>query len=156
MVTAVHGGQDHRLKSPFVTKKDDPGMPSIFCSINGYNFYKTFCDTGSGVNIMAAVTYQLLFGTMSLKPTYIQLQMADQTFREVKGIVIDVPVKIDDHFVYTVFRLLTWEKTNTIHSSSLEDRSSAPLKKSSTLELEKSICTSPQRRYAAILLILII
>jgi len=103
MVTAVQGGQDHRLKSPVVTKKDDRGMPSIYCSINGYNFYKTFCDTGSGVNIMAAVTYQLLFGTMPLKPTYIQLQMADQTFREVKGIVTDVPVKIDDHFVHTDF-----------------------------------------------------
>jgi len=46
-------------------------MPSIYCSINGYNFYKTFCDTGSGVNIMAAVTDQLLFGTMPLRPTYI-------------------------------------------------------------------------------------
>ena len=80
MVTVVHGGQDHRLKSPFLTKKDDPGMPSIYCSINGYNFYKTTCDTRSGVNIMAAVTYRLLFGTMPLKPTYIQLQMADQTF----------------------------------------------------------------------------
>ena len=67
MLTAVHGGQDHRLKSPFLTKKDDPGMPSIHCSINGYNFYKTFCDTGSGVNIMAAVTYRLLFGTMPLR-----------------------------------------------------------------------------------------
>ena len=71
MVTAVHEGQDHQLKSPFLTKKDDPGMPSIYCSINGYNFYKTTCDTGSGVNIMAAVTYRLLFGTMPLKPTYI-------------------------------------------------------------------------------------
>ena len=29
MVTAVHGGQNHRLKSPFLTKKDDPGVPSI-------------------------------------------------------------------------------------------------------------------------------
>ena len=103
MVTVVHGGQDHQLKSPLLTKKDDPGMPSIYCSINGYNFYKTICDTGSGVNIMAAVTYRLLFGTMPLRPTYIQLQMADQTFREVKGTVTDVPVKIDDHFVYTDF-----------------------------------------------------
>ena len=24
MVTAVQGGQDHQLKSPFLTKKDDP------------------------------------------------------------------------------------------------------------------------------------
>ena len=55
---------------------------------------------------MAAVTYRLLFGTMPLKPTYIQLQMADQTFREVKGTVTDVPVKIDDHFVYTDFQVI--------------------------------------------------
>ena len=79
MVTVVKGGQDCRLKSPFLTKKDDPGMPGIQCSINRYNFQKTLCDTRSGVNIMATVTYQLLFGTMPLKPTYIQLQMADQT-----------------------------------------------------------------------------
>jgi len=43
---------------------------------------------------------------MPLKPTYIQLQMADQTFREVKGTVTDVPVKIDDHFIYTDFRVI--------------------------------------------------
>jgi len=73
MVTVVQGGQDRRLKSPFLTKKDDPGIPSIQCSINGYNFHKTLCDTGSGVNKMAAVTYQLLFGTIPLKVTYIQL-----------------------------------------------------------------------------------
>ena len=145
MVTAVQEGQDHRLKSPFLTKMDDLGMPRIQCSINGYNFQKTLCDTESGVNIMDAVTYQLLFGTMPLKPIYtmplkpiyIQLQMADQTFRK-------------------IFRLLTWEKTSTIHPSSLGDRSSAPLKQSSTLEPKKSTCTSPLRRYAAILLTLTI
>ena len=106
MVIAVQGGQDHRLKSPFLTKKDDPGMPSIHCSINGCNFYKTLCDTGSGVNIMAVVTYRLLFGTMPLKPTQIQLQMADQTFRKVEGIVTDIPVKIDDHFVHIDFQVI--------------------------------------------------
>jgi len=84
--------------SQFLTKKDDPSLPSIQCSINGYNFQKMLRDTESGVNIMAAVTYQLMFGTMPLNPTYIQLHMADQTFRKVEGIVTDVPVKIDDHF----------------------------------------------------------
>jgi len=130
MVTAVQGGQDHRLKSPFLTKKDDLGMPSIYCSINGYNFYKTICDTRSSVNIMAAVTYQLLFETMPLQPTYIQLQM--------------------------ILRLLTWEKTSTICPSPLEDRSSAPLKQLSTMEPAKSTCISPLRRYAAISLTLTI
>jgi len=81
-------------------------MPRIQCSINGYNFQKTPCDTGPSVNIMAAVTYQLLFGTMPLKLTYIQLQMADQTFRKVEGIVTDVPIKIDDHFVHTDFQVI--------------------------------------------------
>jgi len=38
MVTAIHRGQDCRLKSPFVIKKDDPGVPSIECTINGYHF----------------------------------------------------------------------------------------------------------------------
>jgi len=76
MVTAVQGGHDHQLKSPFLTKKDDP------------------------------VNYQLLFGTMPLKPTYIQLQMANQTFQKVEGILTDVPVKIDDHFVHTDFQII--------------------------------------------------
>ena len=38
MVTAVQGGQDRQLKSPFLIKKDDPGVPSIECTINGYSF----------------------------------------------------------------------------------------------------------------------
>ena len=32
--------------------------------------------------------------------------MADQTFREVKGVVTDVPIKIDDHFVHTDFQVI--------------------------------------------------
>jgi len=32
--------------------------------------------------------------------------MVDQIFREVKGIVNDVPAKIDDHFVYTDFQVI--------------------------------------------------
>jgi len=55
---------------------------------------------------MAVVTYQLLYGTMPLQPTYIQLEMADQSFRKVEGIVTDVPIKIDDHFVHTDFQVI--------------------------------------------------
>jgi len=32
--------------------------------------------------------------------------MVDQTFRKVKGIVTDVPVKIDNHFVHTDFQVI--------------------------------------------------
>jgi hypothetical protein len=73
MVTAAQGGQDRRLKSPFLIKKDDPGVPRIECTNNIYSFQKTLYDTGSDVNIMAVVTYQLLHETMPLQPIYIQL-----------------------------------------------------------------------------------
>jgi hypothetical protein len=53
MVTAVHMEHDHLLKSPHLTKKDNPGVPTIQCSINRCFFNKAICDTGSGVNIMA-------------------------------------------------------------------------------------------------------
>jgi len=65
------------LSHRFLIKKDDPGVPSIECTINAYSFQKTLYDAESDVNIMTAVTYQLLHGTMPLKLTYIQLQMAD-------------------------------------------------------------------------------
>ena len=55
---------------------------------------------------MAVVTYRLLFETMPLKPTYIQLEMADHTFWKVEGIVTDVSVKIDDHFVHTYYQVI--------------------------------------------------
>jgi hypothetical protein len=55
---------------------------------------------------MAKVTYEYLYGTMPLYPTYAQLQMADQSFRFVDGIAKDVPVQIDDHFIPTDFLVL--------------------------------------------------
>jgi len=55
---------------------------------------------------MVAVTYQLLYGTMPLQLTYIQLEMADQTFQKVEDIVTNVPVKIDDYFVHTDFQVI--------------------------------------------------
>ena len=82
--------------------------------------------------------------------------MADQTFREVKGIVTDVPVKLDDHFVYIDFQVIDMGEDEYDPPVILEDRSSAPSKQSSTLEPEKFTFTSPQRRYAAILLTLTI
>jgi hypothetical protein len=130
MVTAVQGGQDHLFKSPFLTKKDDPGMPSIQCSINGYNFQKMLCDTGSGVNIMAAS------------------HLSDPAWNHVP--TTNIHSALDD------FKVIDMGEDKYDPPSSLGDRSSAPLKQSSTLEPEKSTCTSPLRRYATILLTLTI
>jgi hypothetical protein len=45
---------------------------------------------------MAKVTYEYLYGTMPLDPTYAQLQMVDQSFRFMDGIAKSVPIQIDD------------------------------------------------------------
>jgi hypothetical protein len=87
-------------------KKDDLGVPTIECTINRISFQKAICDTGSGVNIMAKVTYEYLYGTMPLDPTYVQLQMADQSFRFVHRIPKNIPVQIDDHFIPTDFLVI--------------------------------------------------
>ena len=117
MVTAAQGGQDRQLKSHFLIKKDDPGVPSIECTINGYYFQKTLYDTGSDVNIMAAITYHLLHGTMPLKPTYIQLQMANQTFRKVIDMgedEYDPPIILARQFLSTV-KIIIYNGTREVH-----------------------------------------
>ena len=117
MVTAICMEYDHLLKSPHVIKKDDPGVPTILYSINRCYFYNTVRDTRSGVNIMAKVTYEFLYGTMPLDPTYAQLQLVDQSFHFVDGIAKNVIVQIEDHYVPLTSWSLTCEK-NMIHPSS--------------------------------------
>ena len=73
MINTLRSEYDHLLASPFLTKKEDPGVPTIECTIGQRIFHNTFCDIGSGVNIMSKVTYDYLFGDEALFPTYMQL-----------------------------------------------------------------------------------
>jgi hypothetical protein len=38
VITAIHREQDHQLKSPYLLKRDDPGVPTIECTINKSSF----------------------------------------------------------------------------------------------------------------------
>jgi hypothetical protein len=78
MINTIRLEYDHLLASPFLAKKDDPGVPMIECTIGQRIFHKTFYDIGSGVNIMSKVMYECLFGDEHLFPIYMQLQMVDQ------------------------------------------------------------------------------
>ena len=55
---------------------------------------------------MSKVTYDYLFGDEPLFPTYMQLQMADQSIRFLEGIAKDVMVRIHDQFAPTDFMVL--------------------------------------------------
>ena len=73
MINTLRSEYDHLLTSPYLTKKDDPGVLTIECTVGQRIFYKTFYDIGLGVNIMSKVMYEYLFGDEPLFPTYMQL-----------------------------------------------------------------------------------
>ena len=70
MINTLRSEYAHLLASPFLAKKDDPGVPTIKCTIGQRIFHKTFYGIGSGVNIMPKVTYKYLFVNEPLYPTY--------------------------------------------------------------------------------------
>ena len=84
MINAYYAEWDCAAEPTTLPKLEDPGAPTIHCAINQFNFYNTVFDTGSGSNLMAKVTYELIFGKLTLHRTYTKLQMADQTFRSKK------------------------------------------------------------------------
>ena len=138
MINTLRSEYDHFLASPFLAKKDDPGVPTIECTIRQRIFHKTFCDIGLGVNIMSKVTYEYLFGNEPLFPTYIQLQMVDQSIQFPDGIAKDIMVRIHDHYTPADFMV----NKKMIHPSFLEDRSSTLPTRSSTSDLDKSTSNS--------------
>jgi hypothetical protein len=70
MISMIRSEYDHLLAPPFLARKDYPSVPTIECTIGQIIFHKTFCNIGSGVNIMSKVTYEYLFGNKPLYPTY--------------------------------------------------------------------------------------
>jgi hypothetical protein len=67
-------------------------QPHSWCHVGDDNLTRVMLGSVNSVNIMAKVTYKYLYGTMPLEPTYAQLQMADQMFRFMEGLVKDVPI----------------------------------------------------------------
>jgi hypothetical protein len=53
MINTLRSEYDHLLPSPYLTKKDDPGVPTIECTFGQRIFHRTFYDIGLGVNIMS-------------------------------------------------------------------------------------------------------
>ena len=69
---------DYFVDPPFVTKKGDPGRPTITCSIGPHVFHNAFCDLGASINVMSKVIYDKILGG-PLSTANFRLQMADQT-----------------------------------------------------------------------------
>jgi hypothetical protein len=97
--------QDHLTESPSITKKEDPGCPTITCSIGPHVIHNAFCDLGASMNIMSKVTYDEILGG-PLSTTNFQFQMAYQSLWKPEGVAKDILVKIRDAYIPTDFIIL--------------------------------------------------
>jgi hypothetical protein len=64
---------------------------------------------------MSMVTYKHLYRDRPLCPTYLQLQLADQSFWFLEGIAKDVTVKIRDQEVPADFMVLDMGEEDDVH-----------------------------------------
>jgi hypothetical protein len=115
MVNTIKPPIDPAFPPSHLEKKKDPGVPTIDCMIEESTFYKTFCDIGSSVNIISMVTYKHLYRDRPLCPTYLQLQLADQSFQFLEGIAKDVTVKIRNQEVPADFMVLDMGEEDDVH-----------------------------------------
>jgi hypothetical protein len=115
MVNTIEPPIDPAFPPLHLENKEDLGVPTIDCMIEGSTFYKTFCDIGSSVNIMSTVTYKYLYRDRPLCPTYLQLQLADQSFWFLEWIAKDITVKIRDQEIPADFMVLDMGEEDDIH-----------------------------------------
>ena len=86
-------------------KKEDPGCPTIECSIGDQYFKSALCDLGASVSVMPKSVFDKL-QHQPLTPTTMCLQLADQSIRYPAGIAENIPVKIREFFVPVDFVIL--------------------------------------------------
>ena len=53
---------DYLINPPFITKKEDPGHPTITCSVGPHVFHNALCDLGASINVMSKVIYDKILG----------------------------------------------------------------------------------------------
>jgi len=96
------------ILDPLLMKKNDPGCPTITCSIGAQHFSNALCDLGASVSVIPKVVYDKL-NHHALAPTAMCLQLADQMVRYPTGIAENIPVKIRNFFIPVDFVVLDME-----------------------------------------------
>ncbi|CAM8945271.1 unnamed protein product [Rhodiola kirilowii] len=86
-------------------KMKDPGRFTIPCSIGAMSFEHPLADLGASVSVMPLATYYKL-GLEGMKATKVTLQLADGTKRQPKGVIDNVPIKVDKFYIPCDFVLM--------------------------------------------------
>jgi hypothetical protein len=79
MINTIQSENENLFPSPLLSKLEDPGVPSIHCSINQWNFQRAVYDMGWSINLMSKVTYELIYDDLPLYATYIMIFFVTNT-----------------------------------------------------------------------------
>jgi hypothetical protein len=96
-------------------KMDGRGVPTISCLIGTQKLDQALWDHGGSMSVIPKIIYDQL-NHVSLVPTFLHSQLADQSMRHSVGIVEDIPVRIRNSFVSMDFMVL---KMDVYHQISL-------------------------------------
>jgi hypothetical protein len=83
----------------------DLSVPTIFCLIGTHKFDQAINDLRASVSIMPKVIYDQL-NHDSFVPTFMHLQLVDQSIQRLVGIAEDIPVRIRNSFIPMDFMVL--------------------------------------------------
>ncbi|XP_075475734.1 uncharacterized protein LOC142510580 [Primulina tabacum] len=111
---AFTGEDDKGKKGNLPQKLQDPGEFIVPCEIGGQLVKKAICDSGASVNITPSSLYEKL-GLTRIKPTELNLQLADKSVKVSLGSVKDVELKIDKLKVLAEFVVLDMENSQDVH-----------------------------------------
>jgi hypothetical protein len=82
--------------------KKHPGSLAIPCEIGNETINKALCDLGASVSLLPLSLLKRI-GIGELKPTKIELKLADRSTMKLVGFVEDIPVKIEGIYIPTDF-----------------------------------------------------
>ena len=101
------------VKNELPKKLDDPGKFAIPCVIGKIQFKHALCDLGASLSLMPKSVFDRI-GLGELKPTKIQLQLADQSVKIPLGIVENLPIRIGKYYVPIDFVVVDMEENSNI------------------------------------------
>ena len=86
-------------------KRQDPGKFSIPCTLGTMTFEKALCDLGSSINLMPLSVMEKL-GIIEVQAARISVEMADNSKKQAYGLIVDVLVKVESHYIPADFIIL--------------------------------------------------
>ncbi|KAF8080322.1 hypothetical protein N665_0956s0003 [Sinapis alba] len=94
-------------------KVEDPGKFVFPCSISGFEFKESLCDSGSSVNIMSKAIAEKL-GIDRIQPSKMTLAFANSSTTTPYGTIYELPVQVRGCLVHVDFQIVEMVEDSVI------------------------------------------